>query len=60
MLEFPNSALRPRTQEIGPFRDTPFAKKVMNLQCTFCHQGNDPREEAPAGSMADMDDDISF
>lgn len=26
---------------------TPLAKKVMNLQCNFCHQGNDPREEAP-------------
>ena len=23
-----------------------FAKKVMNLNCTFCHLGNDPREEA--------------
>lgn len=29
---------------------TPFAKKVMNLSCTFCHQGNDPREEAPGAS----------
>lgn len=28
-------------------RATPFANKVMNLQCNFCHQGNDPREEAP-------------
>lgn len=26
---------------------TPLAKAVMNLQCNFCHQGNDPREEAP-------------
>lgn len=26
---------------------TPFAQEVMNLGCTFCHQGNDPREEAP-------------
>ena len=25
---------------------TPFAKTVMNLKCNFCHQGNDPREEA--------------
>lgn len=30
---------------------TPLAKQVMNLKCTFCHQGNDPREEA-AGSSA--------
>ncbi len=24
-----------------------FAKEVMNLECTFCHKGNDPREETP-------------
>ncbi len=24
-----------------------YAKSVMNLQCTFCHKGNDPREESP-------------
>ncbi len=27
--------------------ESPFAKKVMNLSCNFCHQGNDPREETP-------------
>lgn len=27
---------------------TPFAREVMNLGCTFCHRGNDPREEAPS------------
>jgi len=26
---------------------TPLAKELMNLKCNFCHQGNDPREEAP-------------
>lgn len=26
---------------------SPFAKQVMNLQCNFCHQGNDPREMSP-------------
>jgi hypothetical protein len=26
---------------------SPFAAKVMDLSCTFCHQGNDPREEHP-------------
>ena len=31
---------------------TPFAKQVMSLNCTFCHQGADPREKAP-GSHAD-------
>lgn len=29
---------------------TPFAKTVMNLSCNFCHQGHDPREEAPGAS----------
>lgn len=24
-----------------------FAQEVMNLQCNFCHKGNDPREESP-------------
>lgn len=27
--------------------DSDFAKQVMNLQCNFCHKGNDPREESP-------------
>lgn len=26
---------------------TPYADAVMNLQCNFCHVGNDPREESP-------------
>jgi hypothetical protein len=26
---------------------SPFATKVMNLSCNFCHKGNDPREESP-------------
>jgi len=25
---------------------SPLANELMNLQCNFCHQGNDPREEA--------------
>lgn len=24
-----------------------YATSVMNLECTFCHKGNDPREESP-------------
>lgn len=24
---------------------TPYSKQVMNMQCTTCHQGHDPREE---------------
>ena len=31
---------------------TPYAEKVMNLQCNFCHQGHDPREEAPIPPVA--------
>ncbi len=26
---------------------TPYAKKVMNMKCNTCHQGENPREEAP-------------
>lgn len=29
---------------------SPYATKVMNLKCNFCHQGNDLREEAPHSS----------
>ncbi len=33
---------------------TPMAKELMNLRCTTCHQGNDPREEAPGSSATSM------
>lgn len=29
---------------------TPLAKELMALRCTTCHQGHDPREEAPGSS----------
>ncbi len=29
---------------------TPMAKELMNLSCTTCHQGSDPRDEAPGTS----------
>lgn len=29
---------------------TPMAKQLMNLSCSFCHKGNDPREEASGSS----------
>lgn len=32
---------------------SPYAKQVMNLSCTFCHQGNDPREESPHVTAVD-------
>ncbi len=33
---------------------TPMARELMNLRCTTCHQGNDPREEAPGSSATAM------
>lgn len=27
--------------------ESDFSKMVMNLECNFCHKGNDPREESP-------------
>jgi nitrate/TMAO reductase-like tetraheme cytochrome c subunit len=38
--------------------ETPLAKRLMNLQCNTCHQGHDPREEAP-GSSADVGQNTS-
>ena len=37
------------TQETFHYRhlQSDFAKQVMNLECVFCHKGNDPREESP-------------
>jgi hypothetical protein len=32
---------------------SPFSKQVMNLQCNFCHQGNDPREKSPHVTATD-------
>ena len=29
---------------------SPLARELMSLSCTTCHQGNDPREEAPGSS----------
>jgi len=36
-----------------------FATQVMDLKCNFCHQGNDPREEAP-GSHAENVNDTGY
>lgn len=33
---------------------TPMAKALMNLRCTTCHQGSDPREEALGSSATAM------
>ena len=37
---------------------TPYAKQVMDLKCNTCHQGNDPREEAPGSSATTVADDL--
>ncbi len=34
--------------------DTALAKQLMNMRCTTCHEGNDPREEAPGSSATDF------
>lgn len=34
---------------------SPFAQSVMNLKCTFCHQGNDLREESPTFTVPQAD-----
>lgn len=31
---------------------TPMAEELMDLKCTFCHRGNDPREEAVVPPVA--------
>lgn len=33
-----------------------YAKAVMDLKCNFCHQGNDPREEAPSSHALNQGD----
>ena len=33
---------------------TDYANRVMDLRCNFCHQGNDPREEAANGSATNV------
>ena len=40
---------------------TPMAKQLMNLRCTTCHQGHDPREEAQgASATSPAQSDTSF
>ncbi len=34
---------------------TPYAQAVMNLKCSFCHQGNDPREESTFNTVSASD-----
>ncbi|MCL1861350.1 MAG: hypothetical protein FWG52_07450 [Proteobacteria bacterium] len=39
--------------------ETALAKQLMNLRCTTCHQGNDPRDRAP-GSSATAQPDLTL
>lgn len=39
---------------------TAYAKQVMNLQCTTCHQGNDPRDEAPGTSTSNQNHKLTL
>ena len=40
---------------------TPLAKQLMNFKCNTCHQGHDPREEAPGSSAtAPPQSDVGF
>jgi hypothetical protein len=40
---------------------TPMAKELMSLQCNTCHEGHDPRDEAPGTSAtAASQDDTGF
>jgi hypothetical protein len=35
--------------------ETPLAKTLMHLRCITCHEGNEPRDEAPATSASTQD-----
>lgn len=39
---------------------TAYAKQVMNLQCTTCHQGNSPRDEAPNTSASNQNQPLTL
>jgi nitrate/TMAO reductase-like tetraheme cytochrome c subunit len=39
---------------------TTYAKQVMNLQCTTCHQGNAPRDEAPGTSASNQNHPLTL
>lgn len=39
---------------------TDYAKQVMDLRCNFCHQGNDPREEAANGSATNVQPNLKL
>ena len=40
--------------------DTAMAKQLMNMRCTTCHQGNDPRDEAPGTSASNQNAELTL
>ena len=40
--------------------ETALAKQLMTMRCTTCHQGNDPRDEAPATSASNAGADLTL
>ena len=40
--------------------ETPLAKELMNLRCNTCHEGNDPRDEAPRTSANNQEQDLTL
>ncbi len=38
----------------------PFIKKVAQMNCTTCHQGNDPREEIPNSSASNQGQNLTM
>lgn len=39
---------------------TPLARQLMNLKCNTCHEGHDPRDEAPGSSASLTQDTTAF
>ncbi|MBL8372460.1 MAG: hypothetical protein JNK28_13815 [Burkholderiaceae bacterium] len=40
--------------------DTAMARQLMTMRCTTCHQGNDPRDEAPGTSATNQKDKLTL
>ena len=40
--------------------ETPLAKQLMNMRCITCHEGNDPRDEAPRTSANNQDQNLTL
>lgn len=40
--------------------ETPLAKQLMTMRCSTCHQGNDPRDEAPGTSATNQKDQLTL